>query len=108
MLLLCVYMCVVVLMCVLLHSEPAPSAMSALHHFGAEMLRLSRGLEASAASKPTYRGYTIGIYLLAKLYVTDCKTFIVHSSLMTFFTYKYWQIIHCIIKIVLQSVYQYP
>ncbi|XP_045457169.1 5-hydroxytryptamine receptor 1A-alpha [Melitaea cinxia] len=40
-------------------SEPAPSAMSALHHFGAEMLRLSRGLEASAASKPTYRGTNI-------------------------------------------------
>ncbi|CAG4920864.1 unnamed protein product [Colias eurytheme] len=34
-------------------SEPAPSAMSALHHFGAEMLRLSRGLEASAAAKAT-------------------------------------------------------
>ncbi|XP_068628951.1 5-hydroxytryptamine receptor 2A [Battus philenor] len=37
-------------------SEPAPSAMSALHHFGAEMLRLSRGLEASAASKASFRG----------------------------------------------------
>ncbi|OWR42559.1 5-hydroxytryptamine receptor 1A like protein [Danaus plexippus plexippus] len=41
------------------HSEPAPSAMSALHHFGAEMLRLSRGLEASAASKPSSRGTNI-------------------------------------------------
>ncbi|XP_061382791.1 dopamine D2-like receptor isoform X1 [Danaus plexippus] len=40
-------------------SEPAPSAMSALHHFGAEMLRLSRGLEASAASKPSSRGTNI-------------------------------------------------
>ncbi|XP_045761203.1 5-hydroxytryptamine receptor 2C isoform X1 [Maniola jurtina] len=40
-------------------SEPAPSAMSALQHFGAEMLRLSRGLEASAAAKPTYRGTNI-------------------------------------------------
>ncbi|XP_063373341.1 5-hydroxytryptamine receptor 2A [Cydia amplana] len=37
-------------------SEPAPSAMTALHQFGAEMLRLSRGLEASAASKPQYSG----------------------------------------------------
>ncbi|CAK1548710.1 unnamed protein product [Leptosia nina] len=39
-------------------SEPAPSAMSALHHFGAEMLRLSRGLEASAAAK-TSKGTNI-------------------------------------------------
>ncbi|XP_073948089.1 5-hydroxytryptamine receptor 2B [Choristoneura fumiferana] len=39
-------------------SEPAPSAMTALHQFGAEMLRLSRGLEASAASKPQNRGAT--------------------------------------------------
>ncbi|XP_050432878.1 uncharacterized protein LOC126840910 isoform X2 [Adelges cooleyi] len=36
-------------------SEPTPSTMSALHQFGAEMLRLSRGLEqvASPESKPT-------------------------------------------------------
>ncbi|XP_069365877.1 5-hydroxytryptamine receptor 2C isoform X1 [Maniola hyperantus] len=40
-------------------SEPAPSAMSALQHFGAEMLRLSRGLEASAAAKPSCRGTNI-------------------------------------------------
>nr|QZD25066.1 GPCR34 [Spodoptera exigua] len=40
-------------------SEPAPSAMTALHQFGAEMLRLSRGLEASAATKPQYRGTNI-------------------------------------------------
>ncbi|RVE52681.1 hypothetical protein evm_002554 [Chilo suppressalis] len=40
-------------------SEPAPSAMTALHQFGAEMLRLSRGLEASAAIKPQYRGTNI-------------------------------------------------
>ncbi|KAJ2943966.1 hypothetical protein O0L34_g8288 [Tuta absoluta] len=40
-------------------SEPAPSAMGALHHFGAEMLRLSRGLEASAAPKPQYRGTNV-------------------------------------------------
>ncbi|NP_001296483.1 5-hydroxytryptamine receptor 2A [Bombyx mori] len=40
-------------------SEPAPSAMSALHQFGAEMLRLSRGLEASAAAKPQFRGTNI-------------------------------------------------
>lgn len=52
-----VYPCSLILR-VVLHSEPAPSAMSALHHFGAEMLRLSRGLEASAATKPQYRGYT--------------------------------------------------
>lgn len=52
-----VYLCSLILR-VVLHSEPAPSAMSALHHFGAEMLRLSRGLEASAATKPQYRGYT--------------------------------------------------
>jgi len=31
-------------------SEPPPSAMSALHAFGAEMLKLSRGLEGMAAS----------------------------------------------------------
>ncbi|KAL0849822.1 hypothetical protein ABMA28_011761 [Loxostege sticticalis] len=40
-------------------SEPAPSAMTALHHFGAEMLRLSRGLEASAATKPQCKGTNI-------------------------------------------------
>ncbi|XP_026764724.2 5-hydroxytryptamine receptor 2C isoform X1 [Galleria mellonella] len=40
-------------------SEPAPSAMTALHQFGAEMLRLSRGLEASATTKPPYRGTNI-------------------------------------------------
>ncbi|XP_013148728.1 PREDICTED: 5-hydroxytryptamine receptor 2A isoform X2 [Papilio polytes] len=40
-------------------SEPAPSAMSALHHFGAEMLRLSRGLEASAATKASFRGTNV-------------------------------------------------
>ncbi|XP_025206370.1 5-hydroxytryptamine receptor 2B-like [Melanaphis sacchari] len=36
-------------------TEPTPSTMSALHQFGAEMLRLSRGLEkvASPDSKPT-------------------------------------------------------
>lgn len=36
-------------------TEPTPSTMSALHQFGAEMLRLSRGLEkvASPESKPT-------------------------------------------------------
>lgn len=36
-------------------SEPTPSTMSALHQFGAEMLRLSRGLEnlASPDYKPT-------------------------------------------------------
>ncbi|KAG7304187.1 hypothetical protein JYU34_011122 [Plutella xylostella] len=39
-------------------SEPAPSAMGALHQFGAEMLRLSRGLEASA-TRPHYRGTNI-------------------------------------------------
>lgn len=35
-------------------TEPTPSTMSALHQFGAEMLRLSRGLEkvASPESKP--------------------------------------------------------
>lgn len=35
-------------------TEPTPSTMSALHQFGAEMLRLSRGLEnvASPDSKP--------------------------------------------------------
>ncbi|GBP16304.1 hypothetical protein EVAR_93671_1 [Eumeta japonica] len=44
-------------MCV--HSEPAPSAMTALHQFGAEMLKLSRGLEASAAPKPQYRGMNV-------------------------------------------------
>lgn len=42
---------------VVLHSEPAPSAMTALHQFGAEMLRLSRGLEASAATKTPLKGY---------------------------------------------------
>lgn len=31
-------------------SEPTPSTMSALHQFGAEMLKLSRGLEAAGAS----------------------------------------------------------
>lgn len=31
-------------------SEPAPSTLSALHQFGAEMLRLSRGLESVGAS----------------------------------------------------------
>ncbi|XP_029163424.1 box A-binding factor-like, partial [Nylanderia fulva] len=31
-------------------SEPPPSAMSALHAFGAEMLKLSRGLEGMAGS----------------------------------------------------------
>jgi hypothetical protein len=30
--------------------EPTPSTMTALHHFGAEMLRLSRGLESVAAA----------------------------------------------------------
>lgn len=36
-------------------TEPTPSTMSALHQFGAEMLRLSRGLEkvATPESKPT-------------------------------------------------------
>lgn len=48
---------VVLIMCVVLHSEPAPSAMTALHQFGAEMLRLSRGLEASAGTKPQTKGY---------------------------------------------------
>ncbi|XP_037300697.1 alpha-2B adrenergic receptor-like [Manduca sexta] len=33
--------------------------MTALHQFGAEMLRLSRGLEASAATKPQYRGTNV-------------------------------------------------
>jgi hypothetical protein len=33
--------------CVLVFSEPAPSAMTALQAFGAEMLRLSRGFEAA-------------------------------------------------------------
>lgn len=59
---MCMSMCSPHTLCVVLHSEPAPSAMTALHQFGAEMLRLSRGLEASAATKPQYRGYiTIGI-----------------------------------------------
>lgn len=30
--------------------DPTPSTMAALHHFGAEMLRLSRGLESVAAA----------------------------------------------------------
>lgn len=30
--------------------DPTPSTMTALHHFGAEMLRLSRGLESVAAA----------------------------------------------------------
>lgn len=30
--------------------EPTPCAMSALHQFGAEMLKLSRGLEAAAVN----------------------------------------------------------
>lgn len=60
--LMCMSVCSPHTLCVVLHSEPAPSAMTALHQFGAEMLRLSRGLEASAATKPQYRGYIpIGI-----------------------------------------------
>ncbi|KAH9633970.1 hypothetical protein HF086_015174 [Spodoptera exigua] len=56
---MCMSMCSPHTLCVVLHSEPAPSAMTALHQFGAEMLRLSRGLEASAATKPQYRGTNI-------------------------------------------------
>lgn len=63
---------------VVLHSEPAPSAMSALHQFGAEMLRLSRGLEASAAAKPQFRGYlTNWQYLLALSYVLQCFCYLI-------------------------------
>ncbi|CAB3245386.1 unnamed protein product [Arctia plantaginis] len=61
-------------LCVVLHSEPAPSAMTALHQFGAEMLRLSRGLEASAASKPPNRGTNIpdrGILTPGSLSITS-------------------------------------
>ncbi|GLV37827.1 5-hydroxytryptamine (serotonin) receptor 2B [Carabus blaptoides fortunei] len=36
-------------------SEPAPCTMSALHQFGAEMLKLSRGLEAAAAANSRAR-----------------------------------------------------
>lgn len=34
-------------------SEPTPCTMSALHQFGAEMLKLSRGLEAAATANAT-------------------------------------------------------
>lgn len=36
-------------------SEPTPCTMSALHQFGAEMLKLSRGLEAAAAANSRAR-----------------------------------------------------
>jgi len=59
-------------------TEPTPSTMSALHQFGAEMLRLSRGLEkvASPESKPvspdTSRYCYNSNYFIAAYYYAIC------------------------------------
>lgn len=97
-----VYLCSLILR-VVLHSEPAPSAMSALHHFGAEMLRLSRGLEASAATKPQYRGYIlIGIYLYASKFQIVVATNEMEFSIdYSFGYYKFQCALICIAFLVL-------
>lgn len=47
-------------------TEPAPSTMSALHQFGAEMLRLSRGLENAIASAATHPAPVVSTVPLVK------------------------------------------